>query len=360
MKATKQSRYEFLQQIVCLLACIVAIFAVTINREGQLFGHKFESGEVPANSVQTERMAGDTLIINTTEIGKHISGYGGPTPLEISIADNKVVKIEALKNNDSPEFFDKARTIFSKYIGLTPQEGVELEVDAVTGATYSSRSIVGNMREALGFASHTEIKSTGGSGLSFKIFAAIIVALMALILPLIYKNKRYRTVQTILNVAVLGLWSGTFVSYAGLIGLLGHGWRGWESLPLCLILISAFIYPVFGKKNYYCGNVCPFGSLQELAGKTRKKKVTMSPGTVKLLSQFRVWLWVVLMFVMLSATWFAWVDYELFTALIFQSASWIVIAVAVMFILLSVFIPRPYCRFICPTGTLMKFSQNNK
>ncbi|NLF43947.1 MAG: 4Fe-4S binding protein, partial [Bacteroidales bacterium] len=34
-----------------------------------------------------------------------------------------------------------------------------------------------------------------------------------------------------------------------------------------------------------------------------------------------------------------------------------VLIIGVAFLVLSVFIPKPYCRFVCPTGTLMKFAQ---
>ena len=55
--------------------------------------------------------------------------------------------------------------------------------------------------------------------------------------------------------------------------------------------------------------------------------------------------------------WFTWVEYEAFSAFIFESASPIVIGIAFVFVLLSLAIPRPYCRFVCPTGTLFKIAQ---
>ena len=53
-------------------------------------------------------------------------------------------------------------------------------------------------------------------------------------------------------------------------------------------------------------------------------------------------------------------NYEMFVAFILQSASWIVIVWALLFIVLSVWVPRPYCRFVCPTGTLFKLAQKIK
>ena len=69
---------------------------------------------------------------------------------------------------------------------------------------------------------------------------------------------------------------------------------------------------------------------------------------------FRKILFGVLMFLTLTGIFSAWTDYELFTAFIWQSASVVVIIIAILFVVLSVFVPRPYCRFVCPTGTVFK------
>ena len=66
------------------------------------------------------------------------------------------------------------------------------------------------------------------------------------------------------------------------------------------------------------------------------------------------------MFCLWTGVWFDWIDYEPFSAFIFTSASWLVIAIAIGFVLLSTIITRPYCRFVSPTGTLFKLSQSSK
>ena len=60
------------------------------------------------------------------------------------------------------------------------------------------------------------------------------------------------------------------------------------------------------------------------------------------------------MLLMLLGVGFEWMDYEPFTAFILSSAGVVVIVFAVVILLTSVFVPRPYCRFMCPTGTLLK------
>ena len=109
-----------------------------------------------------------------------------------------------------------------------------------------------------------------------KTIIGFIVVLMAAIIPLFVKNKRYRVFQLLLNFVVLGLWGGTFISWSVLVGFMSGGMNVWISLIPIIMLITAFIYPLFGKKNYYCTHVCPLGSVQELAGMTNHNKLKMA------------------------------------------------------------------------------------
>lgn len=125
------------------------------------------------------------------------------------------------------------------------------------------------------------------------------------------------------------------------------------------MLIAAFIYPLFGKKNYYCHYVCPCGALQFFLGKIKKKKWKLSLKMTRTLERFRKILWTILSIMMLFGIGFSWIEYEIFTSFILTSASYIVIIQLIIVCILSLFIPQPYCRFFCPTGSLLKFAQNS-
>lgn len=91
-------------------------------------------------------------IINTTTIGKDVQGFMGPTPLKIYIQKNKVVKIEALKNQDTPKYFQKVKkALLDKWNGLKVKDAQNLKVDAVTGATYSSEGVIENVKLGLDY-----------------------------------------------------------------------------------------------------------------------------------------------------------------------------------------------------------------
>ena len=93
-----------------------------------------------------------TYVINTTTIGKDIEGYNGPTPLKVYINKNKVERIEFLKSMESPKYYAKVKkALMDQWNGKTVKEAKILQVDAVTGATFSSEAVIQNVQMALDY-----------------------------------------------------------------------------------------------------------------------------------------------------------------------------------------------------------------
>lgn len=105
-------------------------------------------------SDQTMTKENGMTVINTTNIGKDIQGFMGPTPVKIYIQKNKVVKVEALKNEDTPKYFLKVKkALLDKWNGMKVKDAKNMKVDAVTGATYSSKSVIENVKLGLDYYS---------------------------------------------------------------------------------------------------------------------------------------------------------------------------------------------------------------
>ena len=351
-----------LQQLLSLLTCVLLVMAVSIRRDGKVVGRELKQQQ--ADSTKTETMVvleDGSVRLNTTELGKDIIGYGGIVPLEITLENGKVKSVKALENSETPDFFKEASVLLTKWNGRTVEEAQKLKVDAVSGATFSSKAIIGNVQRGLLYAAKNPVQDSIWAEMDFssKAIAGLIVVLLAAIVPLFVKDRRYRISQQVLNVIVLGFWCGSFLNYTSIVSYMSNGMNVLTLIVPVIMLITAFVYPLFGKKSYYCTHVCPFGSLQELAGKCVGYKFKMKPTTTKRLDMFRQLLWAVLMLCLWTGVWFDWIDYEPFSAFVFQSASWVVIVIAVVFVALSTVIVRPYCRFVCPTGSLFKYSQQS-
>lgn len=362
-------------RLLSLVVVMLVLSAAAILRDGRIFGHDLRQTHAAVASVAQgsdtlEVQPDGTFVVNTRVLAKDVQGYGGPVPLKIHIdKDGRLTAIEAEPNAESPSFFDRAKELFSRWQGKTIDEAMAEDVDAVSGATFSSKAIIRNVQRGLTYAKQRRLADGGkdaqkesaertvATGWTLGSIVALIAVLLGAIVPLFTNNRRLHLVQLVVNVVVLGLWTGTFVSYTLFLRLFAGGVSlsaiGTLAAPL-LMLIVALLYPLAGRSGHYCAHVCPFGSAQELAGKLSRRKLRITPRMLRVLIALRNLLWGVLMALLLTGTCTAWIDYELFTAFIYSSASVWVIVLAVLFLVLSVWVPRPYCRFVCPTGALLK------
>ncbi len=361
--SVKPKSNQLAARLVAFIAVFVLLASLAMVRNGSLFGKKAESfyssgaseSIEKSDSVSAIRYSDQQMIINTTDLAKDISGYGGPVPLEIYVTNDRIDSIVALSNSESPKFFGRLESsgLTRAWNGKTLNEAATMDVDAVTGATYSSNAFIANVRAGAAYAEGAKAVNTGH--VSLAAIAVLIVVVCGAILPFFIKKPAYRLIQQLLNVAVLGFWTGTFIDYAMMLNFFSGSPRmTLSSIVTLLLLIVGLLYPLFNKPNFYCSWICPFGSLQELAGKVSRTKWKLSPKLIRTLDIFRQTLWVVLLALLFAGWGTSWIDYEIFTAFIVESASWIILVIGSVFIVLSLFISRPFCRFVCPTGSLLK------
>jgi uncharacterized protein with FMN-binding domain len=91
-------------------------------------------------------------VVNTTTLASDVEGYIGATPLKIYIQKNKIVKIEALKNQETPKYFAKIKKqMLDKWNGMTVKNAQKAHVDGVTGATLSSDAVKENVKRGLDY-----------------------------------------------------------------------------------------------------------------------------------------------------------------------------------------------------------------
>ena len=93
-----------------------------------------------------------TYIINTTTLAQDVEGYSGPTPVEVYIKKNKIVKVVPLKMQDGPKYLAKVKKgMLTKYEGMSVKKDFSGDVDAVTGATFTSDAIKENVKRAVAY-----------------------------------------------------------------------------------------------------------------------------------------------------------------------------------------------------------------
>ncbi|MCQ2196219.1 MAG: FMN-binding protein [Bacteroidaceae bacterium] len=85
-------------------------------------------------------------VVNTTTLCQ-AKGFKDITPLKVTFNKEVIVKVEALPNKETPSFFDRiTKELLPKYELLKISE--QDKVDAVSGATMSSRAVKANVKAA--------------------------------------------------------------------------------------------------------------------------------------------------------------------------------------------------------------------
>ena len=72
------------------------------------------------------------------------TGFAGDITVSVQIQDKKIVSIDIIRFSDDEAFFTRAKAVIDIII-----EGQTLDVDTVSGATFSSRGIINAVKNAL-------------------------------------------------------------------------------------------------------------------------------------------------------------------------------------------------------------------
>lgn len=297
----------------------------------------------------------------------HIKGYNGNIPLVIFFDNSdKIQKIQLLDHYETPSFISRIEKqgLLNSWTDMPINQAVSQEIDAVSGATYSSKAIIEavqlRMQKYIG-SSVSNIEND---------FTTNIISLVASLGFLLFagfcfwepkRTAKFRLVLLIASIGILGFWQGQFISISKLSGWLINGINWQMEIFLFVVLIAAIIAPLFLGKQFYCTYVCPFGASQELIGKINKKhKLKLSPKLVRWLKYLR-YVMIVTLGGLLCTSIDISVDYfEPFSAFLVQSASLTVLIIAGVVLIISIFINRPWCNFLCPTGAFFAIFAKSK
>lgn len=138
---------------VCLLVLVVIhIVDVGIQLPFRLFaketGSVKETGSAnDQDTVKDER--NDSVTFSGAKLKDEVyegtaEGYKGTIKVSVTVCDGAVTDIEILEENDTPDFFERAKAIIDDVM-----DEQSLEVNTVSGATYSSAGILNAVNNAL-------------------------------------------------------------------------------------------------------------------------------------------------------------------------------------------------------------------
>lgn len=349
-------------------------------------------GRIESNAESTAVFDGAgarlATIVRTGPLVDSIVGYQGPTELLIRLnpQDHRITDIKIRSSFDNQPYVRYCKMeygFWDLFEGKTVSElaSMDLEqagVEGVSGATMTSLAIAETLvvasqelrrrdeerlrKKQLSERTYWQrlfSSASVGGGLRF---AAADVCCLALIVALpffrrggVFRKSSVRAMWLLSVLLVFGFWSGNLISMALVAGWSAEG-IAWRLAPvLALIAVVAFVSPVLGKSNPYCNHLCPHGALQQLIRPGRSSKrhrvipKRFATWCVRLPGALLVLAYVTLLFDR-SADLSAW---EPFHAYLIRIAPWTAILFAGFALVLAAFVPMGYCRYGCPTGSLL-------
>ena len=88
-----------------------------------------------------------SFTVVTTELCKDVRGYNGNVPAEVTIKDGVIQDVKILENKETPGYLEEVeREMLPKFRGIGL--GEIPSVDAVSGATFTSRALRKNVEAA--------------------------------------------------------------------------------------------------------------------------------------------------------------------------------------------------------------------
>jgi len=178
--------------------------------------------------------------------------------------------------------------------------------------------------------------------------------LLAAVLLRLRPNPWLRRAFLLASLLALGLWLNLQLSTQQVFAALSFTW---PQPGLTAVFVLTVVVPLLTLLvgNVYCGYVCPFGALQELAGEWRPRDARAAPD--KAVWRYTRWvkygllLLVVVLFaltrdpVVLSA--------DPLVTFFSGARDWTVLGIGLGVIALSALYPRFWCRNLCPAGAFL-------
>ncbi|MBC8355729.1 MAG: FMN-binding protein [Planctomycetes bacterium] len=357
-------------------------FRVGGTKPSLKFPDEIEVGEVTtffpdAASLQLRRSSATLLdvydkndlvigaVTRTAPTTDTIMGYQGPTDSLLAFdREGDVIGLQLRKSYDNEPYVGYVRdeTYFlERFNGLTLQELAkididELQVEGVSGATMTSMAIA----DGLPKAALAALKPPPPTDRRFVFAARDVGTLLVLVTAMAMSFSRlrsYRSVRITFQLTLVGYFgfvNGDMLSQALLVGWAQSG-VPWRLAPgLLLVVAASLIVPAVSKKQLYCHHVCPFGAAQQLLRNRLPWRLSIS-------RRFRALLGVIpatLLVVVLLTAMLHWplnlAGIEAFDAFFFlQVVGLTSLAIALVGLIASAFVPMAYCRFGCPTGALL-------
>lgn len=363
-----------LQKMISPIAFLVLIITIAYQNYSPQQDILNNLKKVLPETATYEKIAGRQIVYKAYKSGgdkKELLGYGavasaagysGPVTVMVGIDPNgEILETTILENFETPLFMQKviANDYLRRFKGkpVSGRFSLNVDIDRISGATYSSQGIAGAVRKAAHWVGESElgIKVTEQNPPLITLSEITLIGLYVLtFLSIRQRSSQLRVLTLALSFGFLGLWEKYPISFVNFTTLFsGNSPSPYENLFWFLLVVGVLGSTLFSGRNFYCYYMCPFGAVQEGLHKIGGFKFEACPKQIARAKKIRLPLaWTAFMIALLFHN-HSIASYEPFSALFQLQANkgqWLLMPL-VLFI--GVFIYRFWCRFFCPVGAAL-------
>ncbi len=294
-------------------------------------------------------------------------GYDGKIlSAVVSDPQGNILGVTVLDNTETFTWMRKVERAgyIEEFAGRRVDDALVLgqDIDAVSGATFTSRGIADGVRQAAHAIAKTRlnlpIKPPAKESVTLSLQAVLALALWAVVIIAAFlKRNKLRWVTLIGGLVVLGLWTAQPLSFSGLAGLLLGRAPALDNAHLIwyTLIGGVLITLVAFGRNLYCYWLCPFGAVHELLAVATGGGLAPSRRIGRLLRGLRpVLVWAALVVVFLSRSPSAG-SYEPFGTLFLLTGSGLSWGLLILVLVMGLISKRFWCLYLCPVGYSLDF-----
>ena len=300
-------------------------------------------------------------------------GFGGPVPVLTAVdREGRILAVRVLECRETPAYLARVDRpeVLGTFEGRSYADTISLAgVDAVTSATISATAVASAVRSgARGIARDVLfLKGTEGDAGPSIVFTwrDVLAILFVGVVAFVFRRagapkwRRAALVTSIASVVVLGLVAGRFLSVADVSRALAGEWPAWPMFAAWYVFFFGILALTLLRGRIYFLRICPFGALSSIISKAPVPKLRPSRRVLRWLGLLR---WILLAATLIafaltgSAAVFAYEPFAPFFRMPLWVArgAWAAVALAAAALVASAFVPRLWCRFLCPLGAALE------
>jgi len=294
---------------------------------------------------------------------KNADGFGGPLKVAVSVNTNGTVKnAVVVEHRETPSWFRKVMKspLIESLKEKSYKDPFEIgnDVDGVTGATYTTRAVLQSVKQASREIAlnelHLPTPDEKPARIQFGVPEILLVLLFAVAVfgikyTSVKTKKRLRWLMLISSLAVIGFMANHPLTLVDINKFLMGYWPDIHyQLYWYVLIFGVLLIYLTTNKNVYCHFVCPFGAAQEcmaVFGKARSFHSKPYHEIYKWLRRSVVWLAVCIALIFRNP---GISSYEVYSTLFSLTGTNREVLFLTIVLVFSLFVRRPWCRYLCP------------